>query len=54
MVGTQGRHAPGIVHLKNLIAEGYIGRPLFFRMAHLLPRFPGALRTLVVGYGGGA
>ena len=40
MVGTQGRHAPGIVHLKNLIAEGYIGRPLFFRMAHLLPRFP--------------
>jgi predicted dehydrogenase len=39
-VGTQGRHAPGLVHLRELIAEGYVGRPLFFRMHHLLPRFP--------------
>ena len=39
-VGTQGRHAPGLVYLRQLIAEGYLGRPLFFRMSHLLPRFP--------------
>ena len=39
-VGTQGRHAPGIDHLKRLIDDGYVGRPLFFRMSHLLPRFP--------------
>ncbi|MAZ53233.1 MAG: hypothetical protein CMO31_04360 [Trueperaceae bacterium] len=39
-VGTQGRHAPGIIYLKQLLEEGYVGRPLFFRMSHLLPRFP--------------
>lgn len=38
-VGTQGRHSPGILYMKQLIAEGYIGKPLFFRMSHLLPRF---------------
>ncbi len=39
-VGTQGRHAPGIRYLRQLLDEGYVGRPLFFRMSHLLPRFP--------------
>jgi predicted dehydrogenase len=38
-VGTQGRHSPGILHLKQLIGDGFIGRPLFFHMTHLLPRF---------------
>lgn len=38
-VGTQGRHAPGVLYLKQLIDEGFVGRPLFFHMTHLLPRF---------------
>lgn len=38
-VGTQGRYAPGILYLKQLLADGFIGRPLFFHMTHLLPRF---------------
>lgn len=38
-VGTQGRHAPGVLYLKQLIDEGFIGRPLFFHMTHMLPRF---------------
>ncbi|UCH25190.1 MAG: Gfo/Idh/MocA family oxidoreductase [Trueperaceae bacterium] len=39
-VGTQGRFAPGILYLQELLAQGFIGRPLFFHMTHLLPRFP--------------
>jgi predicted dehydrogenase len=38
-VGTQGRYSPGILYLKHLIDNGFIGRPLFFHMTHLLPRF---------------
>ena len=38
-VGTQGRFGPGILYLKDLIEEGYIGEPLFFHMTHFLPRF---------------
>ena len=39
-VGTQGRFSPAMMYLKSLIQEGFIGRPLFFRMSHFLPRFP--------------
>jgi predicted dehydrogenase len=39
-VGTQGRFAPGILYLQELLAQGFIGRPLFFHLTHLLPRFP--------------
>jgi predicted dehydrogenase len=38
-VGTQGRHAPRILYLRQLVDEGFIGRPLFFHMTHMLPRF---------------
>lgn len=39
-VGTQGRFAPGILCMKQLIEDGYIGRPLMFHLYHFLPRFP--------------
>ena len=39
-IGTQGRFAPGILYLKQLIEDGYIGRPLMFHLSHFLPRFP--------------
>jgi predicted dehydrogenase len=39
-VGTQGRYSPGILYLKQLIEDGFMGQPLFFHMTHLLPRFP--------------
>lgn len=39
-VGTQGRFAPGILYLRDLVARGRIGRPLWFHLTHFLPRFP--------------
>jgi predicted dehydrogenase len=39
-LGTQGRFAPGILYMKHLIKNGYIGRPLLFHLTHFLPRFP--------------
>ncbi|NLE76624.1 MAG: Gfo/Idh/MocA family oxidoreductase [Chloroflexi bacterium] len=38
-VGTQGRHAPGMPYLMELLGQGAVGRPLFFRMHQLMPRF---------------
>lgn len=39
-LGTQGRFAPGILYMRQLIDDGYIGRPLLFHLTHFLPRFP--------------
>ena len=37
MVGLQARYAPSFQHLRNLIADGYLGRPLSANMTMFLP-----------------
>lgn len=37
MVGVQARGAPSLVHLRNLVAEGHIGRVISASMTQLLP-----------------
>ncbi len=38
-VGLQGRFVPEMVHLRDLVAAGYIGRPLSFEVSQQLSRF---------------
>jgi predicted dehydrogenase len=35
-VGTQARFSPGIMYAKELLQQGYVGRPLLFQMTHFL------------------
>lgn len=35
-VGTQARFSPGIMYAKELMEQGYVGRPLLFHMTHFL------------------
>ena len=35
-VGTQARFSPGIMYAKELMEQGYVGRPLLFHMNHFL------------------
>ena len=39
LVGTQGRFAPSVTYLKDLLNDGRIGDVLFVKSHHMLPRF---------------
>jgi len=39
VVGTQGRFAPSVTYLKDLLNDGRIGDVLFVKSHHMLPRF---------------
>ena len=41
MVGLQSQGSPAILHLRDLIADGYVGRPLACSMSLAIPRYPG-------------
>ena len=38
-VGLQGRFSPSLLRMKEMIEEGFIGRPLFFDLTNLIPAY---------------